>query len=75
MRQLSREDLLRASADPTFGRRLLDTIETGVRPARRGGRRIVARMVPPGTQTYERWLGLNGYAGMDRQMEAAFGKE
>ncbi len=42
MRRLSEEDLLRANADPTFGRKLLDGIETGVWPARRGRRRVSA---------------------------------
>lgn len=66
------EDLL-ASVDPIRGRRLLDELEFGVRRVRRS-RRIVARLVPPG-QSYERWLAVNGYAGMDRQVEAAFGRE
>ena len=43
MRRLSPEDVARASVDPIFGRRLLDGIETGVWPARRGRRRISAR--------------------------------
>lgn len=42
MRRLSEQDVLRASTDPTFGRKLLDAIETGVWPARRGKRRISA---------------------------------
>ena len=42
MRRLSEEDVLRANADPAFGRKLLDGIETGVWPARRGRRRISA---------------------------------
>ena len=40
--RLSHEDVLRASTDPSFGRRLLDCIETGMWPARRGRRRISA---------------------------------
>lgn len=43
MPRISQEDLLRANADPTFGRRLLDAMEAGVWPARPGRRRIVAR--------------------------------
>ena len=42
MRRLSPEDVARANVDPTFGRRLLDGIESGVWPARRGRRRISA---------------------------------
>ena len=42
MRRLSPEDVARASTDPIFGRRLLDSIESGVWPARRGRRRISA---------------------------------
>lgn len=42
MRRLSEEDVLRAKADPSFGRRLLDCLELGVWPARLGRRRISA---------------------------------
>jgi hypothetical protein len=42
MRRLSPEDVARASVDPSFGRKLLDAIETGVWPARRGRRRVSA---------------------------------
>jgi len=40
--RLSPEDVERAKVDPIFGRRLLDGIESGVWPARRGRRRISA---------------------------------
>ena len=42
MPRLSPEDVARANVDPTFGRRLLDCIESGGWPARRGRRRISA---------------------------------
>lgn len=42
MRRLSEEDLRRASTDPTFGRRLLECLESGVWPTRRGRRRMSA---------------------------------
>lgn len=74
MRRLSEEDMRRASADPAFGRRLLDEMECGGLRRGKRSRRISARLVPPG-QSHERWLAMNGYAGMDRQMEAAFGRE
>jgi hypothetical protein len=74
VRRLSPEDVARASTDPIFGRRLLDGIESGVWPARRGRRRVSARLVPPG-QSYEKWLAAHGFAGVDRQVEAALGSE
>lgn len=42
MRRLSPEEVARAKVDPIFGRRLLDGIESGVWPARRGRRRVSA---------------------------------
>ncbi len=75
MRRRSLQEQLQQSFDPLPGRRLLDQMEFG--GGRRGGRsrRISARLVPPGSQTYERWLAVNGYAGMDRQIEVALGRE
>jgi hypothetical protein len=72
--QRSYRDALLASADPIRGRRLLDEMEFGVRRGRRSRRRISARFVPPG-QSYEQWLAAHGYAGVDRQVEIAFGRE
>lgn len=68
MMPLSYQDAM--AADPIRGRRLLDEMEFGVRRGRRSRRRISARFVPPG-QTYEKWLAAHGYAGVDRQAEAA----
>ena len=70
---LSYQDAM--AADPIRGRRLLDEMEFGVRRGRRSRRRISARFVPPGSQSFERWLAERGYAGVDRQAEAAIGRE
>jgi hypothetical protein len=67
-------DELMASTDPLYGRRVLDQMECGVVRRGRKSRRVSARLIPPG-QSYEKWLAANGYAGMDRQIEAAFGRK
>ena len=64
----SLQDELLASVDPMRGRRLLDQIEYGgLRRGRsRSRRRISARMLPPGSKPFERWLAERGYPHPDQ---------
>lgn len=55
---------LRVSADPLAARRML---EAELQRPRRGRRRIIARMVPPGSETFRHWLQRQGYEGMEHQ--------
>jgi hypothetical protein len=68
-----RDDLL-ASTDPLHGRRMLDQMECGGVRRGRKPRRVIARLMPPG-QSYEKWLAAHGFAGVDRQVEIAFGRK
>jgi hypothetical protein len=61
----SLRERLELSADPIAARRLIESEQR--RPTRRGRRRVLARLLPPGSEPYERWLERNGYAGIDRQ--------
>ncbi len=53
---------LRLSMDPITARQMLAAEQQ--RP-RRGRRRIVARMVPPGSETFRHWLQRQGLEGME----------
>jgi hypothetical protein len=58
---------LRISADPIAARRMLAAEQQ--RP-QRGRRRIVARMAPPGSETFRHWLQRQGLEGMEYQDES-----
>lgn len=73
--RLSLRDRLLASVDPVRGRRLLDRMECGAVRRGRRSRRLSARLLPPGSKPFERWLAERGYDGMNRQVENAFGRE
>ena len=60
----SLRERLELSIDPISARKLLESEEC--RPSRRGERRELARLVPPGSEPFVRWLERNGYAGMNR---------
>ena len=60
------DERLRVSADPIAARRMLAAEQ---QQPRRGRRRIVARMVPPGSESFPHWLRRQGLEGMDRHPE------
>ncbi len=57
---------LRISADPIAARRMEAAEQQ--RP-RRGRRRVIARMVPPGSESFRHWLQRQGYEGMEHPGE------
>lgn len=57
---------LRLSADPVTARRMLEAEQQGHRRTRR---RIVARMIPPGSESFQAWLRRQGLASMCRDDE------
>ena len=40
---------------------------------RRGRRRVIARMVPPGPETFQHWLKRQGYEGIDHRTAECVG--
>ena len=63
----SLHDELMASTDPLYGRRTLDQMECGAVRRGKRSRRVSARMVPPGSQPFARWLAERGYPNPDEQ--------
>jgi hypothetical protein len=64
----SLRERLELSADPIAARRLLEQEQ---RRPRRGRRRIFARMVPPGSQSFADWLAQRGYTNPDVQIDGS----
>jgi hypothetical protein len=68
MRRLNEQGMLRANADPTYGRRLLDLAEAGFAPTRRGRRRIVARF--GFGESFRQWARRQGYDDIAERIES-----
>jgi hypothetical protein len=63
----SYRDELLASTDPMYGRRVLDQMECARALLGQKPRRISGRLLPPGSQPFERWLAERGYTHPDQE--------
>jgi len=60
------DERLRLSADPIAARRMLEAERPGLRRTRR---RVVARLIPPGSESFQSWLRRQGFEDMCRDDE------